>query len=208
MEKKGLPVQFAVCRYSQTHKVPKIELEYHEVWCLNKSRVGEDFFFNEIRKTSQARALAQAAKGVDDTIEVKKPEKPHNEACPAALIGYMLPPEDRMLPRQLLWDKLNKVWAEKSEKLAKEKYETIKSAYMEPIERSPPVPVPSTAAAIAQFDEEKKKEEQRKETEEVERKKRMVENCNEFWAAFEKRKQEAALAAKKKMGIEEREDPK
>jgi len=207
MESKGIPVEYAVCRYNQMHKVAKIELEYHEKWCLNKDRAGEDVLLKEIRKMNLAQARVKAAKGVEDEAivepEPEKPEKPYKVSCPAALIGNLLPPEDRKLPRQVLLDKLNRVWAEKSEKLIKEKHEAIRNAYLEPIERPPVVAVPSTAAAIAQFDEEKKKEEERKKEQDAERKKKMEENCKEFWAAFEKRKAEAALAAQKKKEIEE-----
>jgi len=206
MEMKGVAVEYAVCRYSQMHKVPKIELEYHEEWCPNKDRLGVEVLIKEIQKMNQAQARAQAAKGVEDKAivepEPKHTEKPYKVSCPAALISGILPPQDRMLPRHVLWDKLNRAWAEKSEKLIKEKHEAIKNAYFEPIRRSPVPAVPSTAAAIAQFDE-KKKEEERKKQDADERKKKMDENCKEFWQAFEKRKQEAALAAQKKKDIEE-----
>jgi len=204
MDKKGVPVEYAVCRYNQMHKVPEIELGYHEESCPNKDRLGVEVLIKEIGKMSQAQAVGQAAEGVEeDSIvepERNEPERPSQESCPASLIGGTLPPEDHLLTRELVPDYLNRVRAEHYEKFKKER-QAIRNAYLDPIQR-PPV-LPGTSAA--QYEEEKKKEEERTKQQDAERKKKIEENWKEFLEAFEKRKQEqAALAAQKEKESEER----
>jgi len=204
MDKKGVPVEYAVCRYNQMHKVPEIELGYHEERCPNKDRPGVEVLVKEIGKMSQAQALGQAAEGVgEDAIvepERNEPERPSQES-------FTLPPEDHLLTRQLVPDYLSRVRAEHYEKFKKERHEAIRNAYLEPVQRPPVLPVQSTAEAIAQYEEEKKKEEERKKQPNAERKQKFeLDAKHDFWEAFEKRKQEqAALAAQKKKESEERE---
>jgi len=210
MDKKGVPVEYAVCRYSQIHKVPIIELGYHEEWCPNKDRPVEEILVKEFGKMSQAQALAQAGEGVEEDAIVEpernEPVRPSQESCPSSLIGGTLPPEDHLLTRELVPGYLNRVRAEQHEKFRKERHEAIKNAYLEPIQRSPVDAVQSTAEAIAQYEEEKKKQERKKQQNAGRKQKFEQDGKHEFWEAFEKRKQEqAALAAQKKKESEDEE---
>jgi len=210
MDKKGVPVEYAVCRYNQMHKVSEIELGYHEERCPNKDRLGVEVLVKEIGKMSQAQALGQAAEGVEEDAIVEpernEPVRPSQESCPSSLIGGTLPQEDHLLTRELVPGYLNRVRVEHYEKFKKERHEAIKNAYLEPIQRPPVLPVQSTAAVIAQYEEEKKKQEEREKQQNPERKQKFeLDGKHDFWDAFEKRKQEqAALAAQKKKESEER----